>query len=98
MATQSAARNLDTHTCPLTTPAAHVGGMITVIGFRSVNINGMLAAVVGDLSPCAAGGPNAIKQGSSTVNINGLPAARVLDQTVHLGGMISTGSPNVYIG
>jgi hypothetical protein len=40
---------------------------------------------------------NSVAGGSSTVLINGLPAARVGDATAH-GGHISTGEPSVIIG
>ncbi|OJH76340.1 membrane protein [Vibrio vulnificus] len=43
------------------------------------------------------GPPDSIKQGSSSVFINGKPAARMFDATNH-GGVIIGGSPNVFIG
>ncbi|OJI33181.1 PAAR motif protein [Vibrio vulnificus] len=43
------------------------------------------------------GPPDSIKQGSSSVFINGKPAARMFDSTNH-GGVIIGGSPNVFIG
>ncbi|OJI38722.1 PAAR motif protein [Vibrio vulnificus] len=43
------------------------------------------------------GPPDSIKQGSSSVFINGKPAARMFDATNH-GGVIISGSPNVFIG
>jgi hypothetical protein len=43
------------------------------------------------------GPPDVIAQGSPTVFINGMPAARIGDMTAH-GGVIVVGSPNVMIG
>ncbi|EPM4322735.1 toxin VasX [Vibrio vulnificus] len=59
-------------------------------------INGVPAARKGDSMVCV-GPPDSIKQGSSSVFINGKPAARMFDATNH-GGVIIGGSPNVFIG
>ncbi|WP_242603013.1 PAAR domain-containing protein [Vibrio vulnificus] len=59
-------------------------------------INGVPAARKGDSMVCV-GPPDSIKQGSSSVFINGKPAARMFDSTNH-GGVIIGGSPNVFIG
>jgi uncharacterized Zn-binding protein involved in type VI secretion len=56
----------------------------------------MPAAVVGNLCTCV-GPPDAIARGSATVLIGGMPAARMGDNTVH-GGVIVTGAPTVMIG
>lgn len=55
-----------------------------------------LAARVGDMCVCV-GPPDSIAKGSSTVKINGIPAARLGDMTVH-GGSIVAGAPTVNIG
>lgn len=94
-----AARATDMHTCqvPLVPgPGTHVGGIITVLGARTVFINNLMAAVQGDTCVCPVP-PNSIATGSGRVFINGLPAARQNDLTAH-GGQISTGSPTVQIG
>ncbi|WP_407075256.1 toxin VasX [Vibrio vulnificus] len=59
-------------------------------------INGVPAARKGDSMVCV-GPPDSIKQGSSSVFINGKAAARMFDSTNH-GGVIIGGSPNVFIG
>ncbi len=67
-------------------------------GEARVFINGMPAAVAGDICICAEPG-NSIRSGSGTVMIGGKQAARQLDPTVHApGGMIQKGSDNVFIG
>jgi uncharacterized Zn-binding protein involved in type VI secretion len=94
-----AARMNDMHTCPAPMESGtgtHVGGTITVAGLRTVFINGVLAATAQDMCICP-GSPNMISSGSTTVLINGKPAARQTDPTAH-GGQISMGSPNVLIG
>jgi uncharacterized Zn-binding protein involved in type VI secretion len=94
-----AARSTDKHLCPaplVPGPGTHVGGLVVVAGARTVFINQLPAAVQGDTCVCP-GPPNSIMSGSATVRINGQPAARVLDPTVH-GGQVSSGSPTVFIG
>ncbi len=84
------------HLCPKKTgKIPHVGGPITT-GSSNVMINGVPAARKGDSMVCV-GPPDSIKQGSSSVFINGKPAARMFDATNH-GGVIISGSPNVFIG
>jgi len=91
-----AARVGDMHTCPMSDgPKPHVGGPVTV-GNPTVLIDGMPAAVIGSICTCV-GPPDAVKEGSSTVYIGGMKAARVGDKTVH-GGIITLGSPTVIIG
>ena len=60
----------DTHTCPLVDGLKpHVGGIIPV-GSKTVFINNLPAARVGDLI-AEAGAPNAIAAGSPNVMIGG---------------------------
>lgn len=95
---KAAARLTDLQVCTLSSgPVAHVGGPISIVAPRTVLINGLMAATAHDLCPCAAGGPNTIASGSSSVFFDGLPAARQTDPTAH-GGRISTGSMDVFIG
>lgn len=93
-----AARVTDNHTCPLVNPSSspHLGGPILQSGPKSVIINGLPAAIVGDLCVCA-GPVDSISKGSSSVYINGMPAARMGDPTAH-GGSITIASSNVIIG
>ena len=97
---QPAARVTDMTMCPMVTPGTppvpHVGGPITGPCSPNVLIGGLLAARMTDTAQCV-GPPDMIAKGSSTVYINGLQAARVLDLTAH-GGRIATGCPSVLIG
>jgi uncharacterized Zn-binding protein involved in type VI secretion len=61
-----------------------------------VLIGGFPAAKVGDIAMCI-GPPDAIVKGSTTVQVLGLPAARLGDKTAH-GGTIVIGFPTVMIG
>ena len=96
-----AARITDFHQCPMTTPAGpveipHVGGPIVGPGAPTLLIGELPAAKVGDLAICI-GPPDAIVKGSNTVQVMGLPAARLGDKTAH-GGTILMGFPMVEIG
>lgn len=93
-----AARIMDMHTCPMTTPGGtpHVGGPVLPPGEPTVMIGGMPAARVGDMAACS-GPPDNIIMGSATVLIGGMPAARMGDMTAH-GGSIAAGCPTVLIG
>lgn len=91
-----AARVGDMHTCPMMLPIPHVGGPILPSGNSRVFINGLPAATQGTPAACASG-VDVISGGSLRVCIQGMPAARVGDLSGH-GGVITTGSPNVYIG
>ena len=95
-----AARLTDMHVCPMVTPGLppipHVGGPIVGPGVPTVLINGMPAAVLGDMCTCV-GPPDSIVSGSATVMIGGVPAARMGDMTAH-GGSIVVGVPTVMIG
>ena len=88
-----AARVGDLHTCPL---PPHVGGPVLPPGKPTVLIGGMPAATVTTMCTCV-GPPDMISQGSSSVFINGLPAARLGDMTIH-GGRIVSGCMTVLIG
>lgn len=96
----AAARITDFHQCPIQTPGLppipHIGGPIVGPGVPTVLICGLPASVLGDSCTCV-GTPDTIISGSSTVMINGKPAARVGDKTAH-GGIIVAGSINVIIG
>lgn len=95
-----AARINDMHLCPMQTPAVvpipHVGGPIIGPCVPNVLVEGMPAAVVGDMCICV-GPPDVIVMGSMTVLIAGRPAARVGDSTAH-GGVIMAGAMTVLIG
>jgi uncharacterized Zn-binding protein involved in type VI secretion len=88
-----AARATDTHVCPNGVP----GVLLPPAGAPSiVIIGGRLAAyITTPATPCTAG-PNTVVKGSSKVNINGQPAARIGDKTAH-GSTITTGFPQVDI-
>ncbi|MEZ0541721.1 PAAR domain-containing protein [Fibrella arboris] len=88
-----AARVGDLHTCPIPT---HVGGPVAPPGHPTVWIGGLPAATVTTLCTCI-GPPDMIIQGSASVFINSLPAARMGDATMH-GGLITMGCFSVFIG
>lgn len=96
----NAARLTDMHTCPMQTPGLppvpHVGGPIIGPGVPTVLIGKLPAAVMGDMATCV-GPPDTIIKGSTTVMIDGKPAARMGDTTAH-GGSIIMGCPTVIIG
>lgn len=92
-----AARLNDLHVCPMSDgPKPHVGGPILPGANATVMIGKQPASVVGDMCTCA-GPPDTIASGSSSVNINKMPAARMGDSTAH-GGKIVKGCPTVIIG
>lgn len=78
-------------------------GTLAGPGVPSVTIEGMFAAVQGDVHICAlpplAGPhpPNTIAGGSKTVSIGGRPAARIGDLT-GCGAPITSAAATVYIG
>lgn len=96
----AAARVTDMHQCPMQTPGVppipHVGGPILPSGPPTVLIGDLPAATVGCSCLCV-GPPDSIVKGSSTVMIEGKPAARMGDSTAH-GGSIVAGCPTVEIG
>ena len=92
-----AARITDMHVCPMVTGIVpHVGGPILPPGVPTVLIDFLPAATVTSMATCV-GPPDMIVMGSLGVMINFLPAARLMDPTVH-GGMIMMGSPTCIIG
>ena len=92
-----AARVTDMHVCPMVTGIVpHVGGPILPPCAIQVLIGGLPAARITDLATCV-GPPDMIIMGSSSVFIQYLPAARIMDSTVH-GGMIVLGCFTVIIG
>jgi uncharacterized Zn-binding protein involved in type VI secretion len=91
-----AARITDMHTCPLPGTPPHFGGPVTGPGVSTVLIEGLPAAVLGDMCVCI-GPPDAITMGSGTVLIGGRPAARMGDLTAHTGAIVS-GALTVIIG
>lgn len=91
-----AARIGDMHICPMVTGVVpHVGGPIAA-GAPTVLIGMMPAARQMDMCVCV-GPPDMIAKGSLTVQICGMPAARMGDPTMH-GGVIAVGFPTVLIG
>ncbi len=91
-----AARLSDMHVCPMSQGTVpHVGGPISG-GCPTVLIEGLPAAVVGDMAICT-GPPDTIVKGSATVMICGSQAARMGDSTAH-GGQIVSGAATVIIG
>ncbi|WP_226665586.1 PAAR domain-containing protein [Microbulbifer aggregans] len=74
----------------------HVGGPIVSPGGPTVIIGGIPSATVGSTCTCV-GPPDTIASGSTTVLIQGKPAARMGDSTGH-GGKIVVGCPTVLVG
>jgi uncharacterized Zn-binding protein involved in type VI secretion len=93
-----AARITDMHACPMVSPGPvpHVGGPILPACSPNVVTGSLFQARVTDHCQCV-GPVDTIVQGSSTVYVNGLPAARIGDLCAH-GGCITSGFPTVLIG
>ena len=92
-----AARVTDFHSCPMFDgPKPHLGGPILPPCAPTVQTGFFPQARISDLATCASA-PDVIAQGSTTVWVIGLFAARMMDQTVH-GGKIMVGFPTVEIG
>ena len=92
-----AARLSDMHVCGLVTGIVpHVGGPILPPCAPTVLIGGLPAARVGDMCTCV-GPPDVILLGSFKVLINGQPAARMFDPTVHGGMIVGPCCPTVII-
>jgi uncharacterized Zn-binding protein involved in type VI secretion len=74
------------------------GGTI-ISGASRTLVNGISAARKGDLHSCPLKGHGVtpITTGSSSVNIEGRPSARVGDRT-GCGAVITSGSPDVEVG
>src|SRR5262249_28473761 len=93
-----AARVTDYHVCSKVEPGPvpHLGGGILPLCAPKVQTGNQPQARLSDLAICI--GPcDAIAQGSTTVLVHGLPAARLEDATSH-GGVIVKGLPSVLIG
>ena len=90
------ARLLDYHSCPKVDSVPHMGGPIIEVANADFLIDGRPVACVDDQAICL-GPKDIIASGSAAVSIGGKPVARVNDNTVH-GGLILTGSPTVEIG
>lgn len=89
-----AARAGDLHTC-----GAHGGGPISLPASPDVQVNVLAAARATDPLACLSPAPNFIVTGSGSVLINGLPAVRINDLTMHpQPGPIVLGSLDVFIG
>lgn len=94
---KSASRLTDPHLCPqVTALVPHVGGPIASPGEPTVQIGGLPAARVSDVTTCV-GPPDAPSEGGFTTLIGRMPAVRILDPTVH-GGKVMAGFPTVEIG
>lgn len=96
-----AARISDDHACPKVEPPPHVGGPI-VRGSSNVLVEDLPAArakadYTGDFAICAAGGPDYLAQGCTSVLFNDMHACRVGDMTQH-GGVIAGHAATVEIG
>ena len=91
-----AARIDDFHVCFATTEGErHIGGRM-LIGAGSVEIEKQRAVRAGDTAKCE-NATDVITQGSGTVKMCGMPAARLGEVTAH-GGQIITGAATVMIG
>jgi uncharacterized Zn-binding protein involved in type VI secretion len=93
----AAVRVGDTHTCSLTAPVPHVGGVVQGPGVPTVLVGNQPAAMRKSACSCALGLPNVIVGGSKTVLVSHNAPARVGDATAH-GGQLATGCPTVLIG
>ena len=94
---QPAARVTDPHVCPaVTVVTPHVGGPLLPPCCPTVLIGSLPAARITDLHTCV-GPPAPVLMGSMTVQIGGIPAARMGDPTGH-GGSIVMGCLTVLIG
>lgn len=91
-----AARLGDNHLCTLPGPPPHMGGVISGPCAAAVTAGIPASAKLGDLAICV-GPPDNVIQGSATVIIDGMPAARRSDATAH-GGRIAQGLDTVEIG
>lgn len=94
------ARKDDLTFCPSTERIIipHVGGKLVNNTPVCAEANGRPVIRLADFSKCQFGAPkDVVIEGSSTVELCGLPIARVLDHMIH-GGLIITGSPDVEVG
>jgi uncharacterized Zn-binding protein involved in type VI secretion len=95
-----AARVTDIHICSNPAPKPHGGGPINPSGSPLVISNGLAQARATDPCTCTPPAPlDFIVTGAGQVLVDGLPAARMTDKTMHPPpGMIAVGSPNILIG
>lgn len=94
------ARKDDLTLCPSTQfiVIPHIGGRLENAMPVCAEINGKPVIRLADYSSCQFGAPkDVVIEGAATVELCGLPIARVGDDMVH-GGAIIVGSPNVVIG
>ncbi|MEM8739986.1 MAG: PAAR domain-containing protein [Pseudomonadota bacterium] len=95
-----AARVTDMHVCPMVTPGVppvpHVGGPIIPPTSPNVMTVQMPQARLGDKATCV-GPPDTLVVCSTTVLVNSMPAARLMDSFMH-GGKVLVGAPTVLIG
>lgn len=94
------ARKDDLTVCPSTQYIfiPHVGGQLENAMPVCAEVNGKPVIRLADHSKCQFGAPkDVVVEGSATVELCGLPIARVGDHMIH-GGLIITGSPNVEVG
>lgn len=84
------------HECPLVSGIIpHVGGPIIGPGAPTVLVSGLPMAKVGDECVCV-GPPDSIVVGSSSVLVEGMPAAYLGSTTAH-GGTVVLGIPTVMV-
>ncbi|WP_437606059.1 PAAR domain-containing protein [Sorangium sp. So ce834] len=96
-----AARVGDNHTCNMVDPSGtpHAGGPVNPPGSPTVITNSVAQARATDRLTCAVPAPDFIVTGAGSVLVDGLPAARKTDRTMHAPpGQIMIGSPDVLIG
>jgi len=92
-----ASKMVDFHMCPASDgPKPHGGGPVLPTQVQVLWEN-LPAERLADFAICV-GPPDVIAQGASTVLIQGLPAARVTDKTVHGGLIVAPGAVTVLIG
>ena len=84
------------HECPSTDHGAHVGGPVVEIGCDSVLIEFLASARGGDIALCRVE-LDVIVEGSGSVWIGGMPAARLHEACLH-GGRVVQGAREVFIG
>jgi uncharacterized Zn-binding protein involved in type VI secretion len=90
------ARLGDYHMCPVKEPLPHVGGPILKRGAPDVLVEDSPAARGGDIAPCSIA-TDVVIEGSGTVLIGNMPAARRQEACLH-GGDVKTGAAEVFIG
>lgn len=81
--------------------AARVGdvacGGVILVGSSDVYVNGSSATMQSCVHSCCIHAAGAVLTGSSSVVVNGLPMARMGD-VAGCGGVVSTGSCDVFVG